>query len=89
MDAFLMERLGADYGQKLAALSPKIYPFIAPLVTDISRGEIGLAVGAISEQTLAQMKAGAPLKLVFAPQGGFQLRERSRRDVQRETSQCR
>jgi iron(III) transport system substrate-binding protein len=69
MDAFLREKLGNDYGQRMAALSPKIYPFIAPLVTDITRGEIALAVGAISEPILSQMKAGAPLKMVFPPEG--------------------
>jgi iron(III) transport system substrate-binding protein len=69
MDAFLRERLGQDYGKRLAALNPKIYPFIQPLITDVTRGEIALAVGAISEPILAQMKAGAPLKMVLTPEG--------------------
>ena len=69
MDAFLREKLGNDYAPKLAALSPRIYPFIGPLITDVSRGEIALAIGAFSEQILSQIKAGAPLKLVFPVEG--------------------
>lgn len=69
MDAFLRQRLDKDYAPKMAALSPKIYPFIAPMVTDVSRAEIAIAVGAISEQAIGQIKAGAPLKVVFPPEG--------------------
>jgi iron(III) transport system substrate-binding protein len=69
LDLFMLDKLGPGYEDKIAALSPRIYPFVGPLVTDISRGEVGIAIGAIAEPVLSQIKSGAPLKLVFAPEG--------------------
>lgn len=69
MYSFLRDKIDPDYWQKLAAQQPKIYPSVSPLATDVARGEIAVALGAISEQTIAQTKAGAPLRVIFPTEG--------------------
>ncbi|HEY4775084.1 MAG TPA: extracellular solute-binding protein [Xanthobacteraceae bacterium] len=67
--SFLREKVDPDFWPKFAALTPRIYPTIAPLTTDIARGEIALGIGAIAEPIWLQMKAGAPVKVVFPSEG--------------------
>ncbi|MGZ5834761.1 MAG: ABC transporter substrate-binding protein [Xanthobacteraceae bacterium] len=67
--SFLRDKVDPDYWKKLAALSPRIYPAVAPLSTDLTRGEIALAIGAIAEPVWLQMKAGAPVKVIFPKEG--------------------
>ena len=42
---------------------------MAPLSTDLTRGEIAIAIGAIAEPVWLQMKAGAPVKVIFPTEG--------------------
>lgn len=67
--SFLREKVDPQYWQKLAALSPRIYPAVAPLSTDLTRAELALAIGAIAEPVWLQMKAGAPVKVIFPSEG--------------------
>jgi iron(III) transport system substrate-binding protein len=67
--SFLREKIDPDFWPKLAALTPRIYPSIAPLATDLARGEIAIAIGAIAEPIWLQMKAGAPVKVIFPSEG--------------------
>jgi iron(III) transport system substrate-binding protein len=69
MYSFLRDKIDPEYWKKLAAQQPKLYPSVAPLAADIARGEIAVALGAISEQTIAQAKAGAPLRVIFPTEG--------------------
>jgi iron(III) transport system substrate-binding protein len=66
---FLRQKVDPDYWKKFAAQSPRIYPAVAPLSTDLARGEIAAAIGAIAEPVWLQMKAGAPVKVIFPVEG--------------------
>ncbi len=67
--SFLREKVDPDFAKKLAALSPHIYPAVAPLSTDLARGEVAIGIGAIAEPVALQMKAGAPLRVIFPREG--------------------
>jgi iron(III) transport system substrate-binding protein len=69
MYSFLRDKVDPDFAKKLAALSPRIYPAVAPLSTDLARAEVAIAMGAIAEPAWLQMKAGAPLRVVFPTEG--------------------
>lgn len=69
MFSWLQEKIDPDYWKKLAALKPRLYPTLLPVATDLARGEVAVAIGAFAEQTMAQMKAGAPLQVIFPPEG--------------------
>jgi len=69
MFSFLRQKVDEDYWKKFAARKPKIYDGIAPLTTDLTRGEIAVATGPISEVVLSQMAAGAPVKVIFPSEG--------------------
>jgi iron(III) transport system substrate-binding protein len=66
---FLHDKVDPDFWKKFAAQSPRIYPAVAPLSTDLTRGEIAVAIGAIAEPVWLQMKAGAPVKVIFPAEG--------------------
>ena len=67
--SFLREKVDPDFWKKFAANQPRIYPAVAPLSTDLTRGEIALAIGAIAEPVWLQMKAGAPVRVIFPSEG--------------------
>ena len=67
--SFLRDKIDPDFWKKLAAQMPRIYPAVAPLSTDLTRGEIAIAIGAIAEPVWLQMKAGAPVKVIFPSEG--------------------
>jgi iron(III) transport system substrate-binding protein len=69
MYAYLRQKVDPDFWKKLAAQAPRIYPTVAPLTNDLARGEAGIAMGSISELVLYQIKAGAPLKIIFPTEG--------------------
>ena len=69
MYTFLREKVDKDFWEKFAAQTPRIYPAVAPLSTDLTRGEVALAIGAIAEPVWLQMKAGAPVKVIFPSEG--------------------
>ncbi|MBX3540589.1 MAG: ABC transporter substrate-binding protein [Chelatococcus sp.] len=65
---FLRQKVSPTYWADLAARKPRIYQSVAPLTTDLARGDLGVAVGS-PEPFLLQVQAGAPLKLLFMPEG--------------------
>jgi iron(III) transport system substrate-binding protein len=67
--SFLTSQVDPAFITKLGGLSPHVYPSVAPLATDLARGEIAIGLGAISEQMIAQARAGAPVKVVFPLEG--------------------
>jgi len=66
--AFMKEKLGGDYWEKLAAQSPRIYPTATPVMTDIVRGETFLGINPIS-LPLSQIENGAPITIVYPEEG--------------------
>ena len=65
---FLRDKVSSDYWSKLAALKPRVYPSLLPAATDVARGETSLMIGG-PEPLYEQMKAGAPLKVIFPKEG--------------------
>ena len=65
---FQRDRVAPDYWTRLAALKPRIYPGIMPAATDLARGETSLLIGG-PEPLFEQIKAGAPVKIVFPKEG--------------------
>lgn len=68
VQAFLKEEMGKDFWQRLKAQNPRIYPSVAPSVSDMVRGETHLTLAGAST-VIARMKAGAPVALVFPKEG--------------------
>ena len=60
---------------------------MAPLSTDLTRGEIALAIGAIAEPVWLQMKAGAPVKVIFPERRHLELSRRRRHQHHRKKSE--
>jgi iron(III) transport system substrate-binding protein len=69
MYSFLRQKVDPDYWKKFAPNVPKQYPSIAPVAIDLARGEIGIGLGPLAEQTFLQMRQGAPLRVVFPTEG--------------------
>ena len=69
MFSFLRSKVDPNFWTKFAAQAPHVYPSISPVASDLARGEIAIAIGALSEQTILQMKAGAPLTIIFPEEG--------------------
>lgn len=67
--SFLTSQVDPDFITKFGGLKPHVYSSVAPLATDLARGDIAIGLGAISEQMIAQAKAGAPVKVVFPLEG--------------------
>ena len=65
---FLRDRVAPDYWSRLAALKPRVYPSLLPATTDVARGETSLLIGG-PEPLYEQIKAGAPLKVIFPKEG--------------------
>lgn len=65
---FLRDRISTDYWNRLAALKPRVYPSLLPATTDVARGETSMLVGG-PEPLYEQIKAGAPLKVIFPTEG--------------------
>lgn len=68
VQAFVREVVDKDYWSKLKEQNPRVYPSVAPTVTDLVRGEVHVALAGGSS-IVQQMKQGAPVKAVFASEG--------------------
>ena len=66
--AFIREVVDKDFWPKLKAQEPRIYPSVAPTVTDMVRGEVSVAFSGHST-VLNQSKKGAPAKVIFPAEG--------------------
>ena len=66
--AFLRMKVDPDYWRKTAALEPRTYASIAPVVNDLVRGRIAMAYGGASSFA-QQIGKGAPLKIIFPAEG--------------------
>lgn len=65
---YLRDQVGDNFWEKLAAQEPRIYPAVTPAVQNLVRGEFG--IGLLGASTvMAQINAGAPLKMVFPEEG--------------------
>ncbi len=62
------QKYGADFWKKLAAQNPRIYATAAPVVADLMRGEISVAINP-NTSAIDQIEAGAPMKFVFPADG--------------------
>src|SRR4051794_2154531 len=65
---FERQVLGEDYWAKQAATHPVLYPSGAPMSDAMVRGEIGMGP-LIYNAVYPKQKEGAPLKVVFPPEG--------------------
>ncbi|MGE3244947.1 MAG: ABC transporter substrate-binding protein [Beijerinckiaceae bacterium] len=68
VQAFVREVVDKDYWKKMKAQEPRVYPSIAPTVTNLVRGEVH-AILAGGSSIVAQMKRGAPVKVIFPSEG--------------------
>jgi iron(III) transport system substrate-binding protein len=68
VQAFVREVVDKDYWNKMKAQNPRVYPSIAPTVTNLARGEVHVTMAGGSS-IVQQMKQGAPVKVVFASEG--------------------
>lgn len=66
--AFLREKVAPDYWSRLAANAIRIYPAVAPAISDLVRGEISISVTGASS-FVEQMKSGAPVDVIFPSEG--------------------
>lgn len=65
---FLKEKISPDFWPRIRENRIRIYPAVAPVLTDVVRGEIGIGfMGVTSFQE--QEAAGAPLKTIFPEEG--------------------
>jgi iron(III) transport system substrate-binding protein len=65
---FLREKVHPDFWSRIRENKIRIYPAVAPALTDVVRGEIGIAfMGVTSFQE--QEAAGAPIKTIFPEEG--------------------
>jgi iron(III) transport system substrate-binding protein len=68
LNLFLRSVYDPNFWTKLAAQNPRIYPGVAPAVTDMIRGETSMvALG--SPPLVAQIAQGAPVRLIFPSDG--------------------
>lgn len=68
LHSFLRMKVADDAWQRLAMIEPRLYASIAPVGNDLVRGRISLAYIDANSVT-AQLKKGAPLKIVFPSEG--------------------
>ncbi len=65
---FLREKINPDYWSRIRENKIRIYPSVAPVLTDLVRGEIGIGfMGVTSFQE--QEGQGAPIKTIFPEEG--------------------
>jgi iron(III) transport system substrate-binding protein len=68
LNLYLRAVYDPEFWTKLARQSPRIYPGVAPAVTDMVRGETSLvALG--SPPLVAQIAQGAPVRIIFPADG--------------------
>lgn len=65
---FLRDVVAPDYWQRLTLVKPRVYPSLLPATTDVARGETSMLIGG-PEPLYEQIKAGAPLKVIFPKEG--------------------
>lgn len=65
---YLRDQVDPQYWERLSAQQPRIYPAVAPTAQDLVRGEFGLGLLG-SSSLVAQIEAGAPLKMIFPEEG--------------------
>ena len=69
---FLREKINPDYWSRIRENRIRIYPSVAPVLTDLVRGEIGIGfMGVTSFQE--QESQGAPIKSIFPEEGSSML----------------
>jgi iron(III) transport system substrate-binding protein len=66
--SFLRMKVDPDYWPKLAALEPRTYASVAPVINDLVRGRISIAFGGGSS-FIEQKESGAPLKIITPTEG--------------------
>ena len=65
---FLREKVNPDFWSRIRENKIRVYPSVAPVLTDLVRGEIGIGfMGVTSFQE--QERAGAPIKTIFPEEG--------------------
>jgi iron(III) transport system substrate-binding protein len=64
----LHQKYGVAFWKKLLAQDPRIYATNAPMIADLARGEISIAIDPNSS-AIDQIESGAPLKFVFPSDG--------------------
>jgi iron(III) transport system substrate-binding protein len=64
----LHQKYGVDFWKKLQAQDPRIYATAAPVIADLMRGEISVAINPTSS-AIDQIESGAPMKFVFPSDG--------------------
>ena len=68
LNIFLRDVYDGNFWSKLAAQKPRIYPGVAPAITDMVRGEISIvAIG--SPPLVVQKAQGAPIRVIFPEDG--------------------
>lgn len=65
---YLKEVIDKDFWPKLAAQAPRVYPSVAPAMTNLARGEVSIGLAAAGS-ILDQIDKGAPLKAIFPSEG--------------------
>ncbi len=68
VQAFMREVVDKDYWTKMRAQNPRVYPSIAPTVSNLVRGEVHV-ITAGGSSIVQQMMKGAPVKVIFASEG--------------------
>lgn len=64
----LHKKYGVAFWKKLLAQDPRIYATAAPVVADLMRGEISVAINP-NTSAIDQIESGAPMKFVFPSDG--------------------
>ncbi len=68
LNLFWRDVYDKDFWSKLAAQKPRIYPGVAPAITDMVRGEVSVvALG--SPPLVVQISQGAPVRVIFPEDG--------------------
>jgi iron(III) transport system substrate-binding protein len=65
---FMRQRYGIDAWRKLAAQNPRIGYSVQPVITDLARGETGIAAATI-DALIGGVATGSPIKIILPPDG--------------------
>lgn len=68
LQSYLKQVIDKDFWPKLAAQQPRVYPSVAPAMTNLARGEVSIGLAAAGS-ILDQIDKGAPLKAIFPSEG--------------------
>ncbi len=67
--SYLRDVIDKNFWSKFAAQKPRIYSSLAPVLTNLTRGEVSIGLAAAAS-FLARVKKGAPIQVVFPVEGG-------------------